>query len=38
LAEAPREGVIEAGDGELYAGSREFNGLREEAIIRVIIL
>src|SRR6266576_2511120 len=28
LSEAPRERVIEAGDGELYASGRQFGGLR----------
>src|SRR6202048_3622449 len=36
LAEAPRKGIIEAAEGEFYAGGRELRRLREQAVVRII--
>src|SRR5215470_17248314 len=38
LAEAPGEGVIEAGNGDLDAGGDEFGWLRQQAVVGVVIV
>src|SRR5882724_1283080 len=38
LAKAPRERVVETGDGEFHAGFREFGRLGEQAIVGIVFL